>query len=183
MKKWLGILLTASLASCGGGDTTTNPANLVAKNDFESMDGWMGDAPAPSLTKEKAHSGLYSVSVRPGVDYGIGYSSLLGKMTPTRPQKIKLSAWVFVPSDQANANLVVEMRDPANPAAPPLLWQGIVLKKEVKKFNEWQQLEKVITLPAGATAATSFKMYLWRTDSAVPVYLDDVVLALDNDAK
>lgn len=182
MKKWLGILLTASLAGCGG-ESTTTPANQLASNNFESVDGWMGDIPLPSLTKEKAHSGIYSVSVRPGVDYSLGYSNILGRMSASRPEKLKLSAWVFVPSAQSNTQLVIELKDPTRPTDNTLLWQGLALKTEVKKFNEWQQIEKVITVPPTAKATSSFKLYLWRTDSNQPVYLDDVVLSLANDAK
>jgi len=183
MKKWLGIMLTVSLASCGGESTTATPANQVCSNNFDSVDGWMGDTPTPWLTKEKAHSGTYSISVRPGVDYSLGYGNILGKMSATRPEKLKLTGWVFVPSAQASAQLVVEIKDPAKTTDNGLLWQGIDLKKEVKKFNEWQQVEKVITIPANANATSVFKMYLWRSDSNLPVYLDDLTLTLDNEAK
>lgn len=182
MKKWVGLLLTAALASCSG-ESNTTPANQLAHNDFEQIDGWLGDASTASLTKEKAHSGVYSVSVRPGQDYSLGYSNVLGKMSASRPEKIKLNGWVFVPSAQAGAKLVVEVTDPTRPTDNTLLWQGIELNKKAKKFNEWQEIEEIIPLPATAKATSRFKLYLWRADSAQPVYLDDIALNLDNDAK
>ncbi|QKG53972.1 carbohydrate binding domain-containing protein [Hymenobacter sp. BRD67] len=181
MKNWLALLLLASLASCG--DSTSTPANSLASNNFESVDGWMGDTPQPSLTKEKAHSGAYSVSVRPGIDYSLGYNNTLGRMSTSRPEKIKISGWVYLPSPQASAQLVTEIKDPTLPTNNVLLWNGIDLKKEVKKFNEWQQVERVITIPATAKATSTLKVYLWRADDSQPVYLDDLSLSLDNEAK
>lgn len=177
MKKSVSMLLLA-LAGCGQGAA---PANQLAQNDFEAVEGWSGDAVSPSLTREKAHSGAYSVAVRPGVDYSMGYTNALGKMSARKPEKIKLTAWVLVPSAQVGTNLVVEVKD-AGPG-PALLWQGLDLKKEVKKFNEWQQIEKVILIPPAASEVSVFKTYLWRADGVQPVYLDDVTLTLANDEK
>lgn len=182
MKKWLGILLTASLVACGG-EKVEKSANQITSNDFESMEGWLGDTPSPSLTKEKAHSGAYSVLVRPGLDYGLGYRNILGKMSPSRPEKISISAWVFLPNAQAAAKLVTEITDPARAANNQLLWQGIDLDKEVKKYNEWQHVEQVITLPATATATSRFQVYLWRAASGEPVYLDDLTISAAGDTK
>jgi hypothetical protein len=182
MKKWMGLLLAAALAGCGRSDDSAEAAgSVLAASDFEAVEGWMGDLATPSLTKEKAHSGTHSIAVRPGVDYGIGYSNALGKMSVSRPEKVKLTAWVFVPSAQVSTNLVVEVRDPG--AAQALLWQGIDLKKEVKKFNEWQRLEKVIIIPNTAKPDAIFKMYLWHAGGEQPVYLDDVTLTAANDEK
>lgn len=182
MKKWLGIALAASLTACGG-EKTEHPAGQITSNDFESLDGWVGDTPAPSLTKEKAHSGAYSVSVRPGLDYGLSYNNFLGKMSPNRLGKIKVTAWVYLPSAQAAAKLVTEIKDPTRATDNQLLWQGLDLAKAVKKYNEWQQVTQEITLPAKAAATSRFQVYLWRADSGQPVYLDDVTIAPSDAAK
>lgn len=176
-------MLTVSLASCGSEKTSAPALNQLCSNGFESVDGWMGNTPTPSLTKEKAHSGAYSVLVKPGVDYSMGYENTLGKMSVSRPKKLKVTGWVFLPNPQAGARLVVEIKDPAKATDNTLMWQGIDLKREVKKFNEWQQIEKTITIPTNTDATSTFKMYLWRSDSSLPVYLDDVAVLLDNEAK
>lgn len=181
MKKWLGLLLTATLASCGGSETASAPADQITKNDFESLDGWVNDP--TTLTKEKAHSGAYSIVVKPGLDYSLGYVNTLGKMSASRPEKLKITAWVFVPNAQTPAKLVAQLTDPSKQTDNVLLWQGIELNKKVKKFNEWQEIEDYITVPAGAQATSQFRAYLWRADAPQPVYLDDLNLSLANGTK
>lgn len=182
MKYWVGLLLTACLASCGN-DQTTTPANASVYNDFESLAGWIPPEALASLSKEKAHSGLYSVAVRPGIEYSLGYSNTLGQMSETRPRHLKLSAWVFVPAAQlASAQLIAELTNPRPPAAGTLVKQTVDFKKEITKFGAWQHVEKVIDIPPTATANSVFKLYLWRAGSGQPVYLDDVALSLDNAA-
>ena len=139
----------------------------------------MGDSPAvATLTTEKAHSGKYSVLVKPGVDYGLGYGGTLGKLSTTRPAKITVSAWVFLPSNQAASQLVTEIKDPATNKVQ--LWEGIDLPKTVKKFNEWQKVEKTITIPVDATASSRIMIYPWRGNSSQTVYVDDVEVTAVN---
>ncbi|MEJ7661966.1 MAG: hypothetical protein WKG07_21540 [Hymenobacter sp.] len=92
--------MALALGSCGGSDAT-KPANLLASNDFESLDGWLGGEVGPSLTREQAHSGVYSVKVDPKVDYSMGYSNPLGRLSSSQVTKLKLHGWVFLPSNQA----------------------------------------------------------------------------------
>lgn len=179
MRKWLGILLTAVLAACGSGSQTT-VANQIFSNDFESLEGWLGEQPTPTLTTENAHSGTHSLVVKQGLDYSQSYINLLSRMSTSRPKKIKVIAWVFVPSSAASVHLVVEINDPTRATDKTLLWQSADLAKEVTKYNEWQQIEKLFDVPAAATATSQFKLYLWRGSSTQPVYLDDLTVATAN---
>ncbi|HEX8657840.1 MAG TPA: carbohydrate binding domain-containing protein [Hymenobacter sp.] len=171
------ILTNLSLASCSTKSETVNNSNILASSDFDNLIGWAGDLPSlATLSKVRAHSGRYSTSVQPGFDYSLGYSNALGKLVDHRPEKLTISAWVLVPNDQANARLVIEIKDPAN--SQGLLYDGTELRTVVKEFNNWQRIEKTITVPATAGATSNLVIYMWRADSRDPVYLDDMQIRL-----
>ena len=171
MKKIACAALALLLAGCAD-EAAKVPADQVSFNDFEAVDGWSAGAPLPSLTKEKAHSGTYSVRVAPGLDYSLGYNNLLGKISSTRLKKVKIQAWVFVPNAQANAVLVTQIHSIEQ--NKDLLWDGLDVTKEAKVINKWVQIEKEVTLPETATYTNQLLVYLWRSGSAQPTYLDDL---------
>lgn len=176
MKKWLGLLLPAALVGCGHPATSTT-TNRLAGNDFENVDGWTGDAPPPSLTRDQAHSGAYSVVVRPGVDFSLGYNNPLRRLAPEWPAKLTISAWVLLPNEQATAKLVTELK-PASGNGPNLLWDGLDLASTLNVYGKWQHVEKTIVLPEAATADSRLLVYLWRSESKEPAYLDDLEISL-----
>ncbi|MBC8082018.1 MAG: carbohydrate binding domain-containing protein [Hymenobacter sp.] len=175
MKKLLYAVLALGIASCGA-KTTDTPANQLTSNDFESMDGWMGDNTPSSLTKEKAHSGRYAIKVDPGIEYGIGYTNLLGKLSASKIKKLKVHAWVNLPNGKSEAVLVTQVTDPGNPAAKPLLWDGLKVVDQVKASDKWVEVEKEITLPENITYTNKISIYLWRTGVQETAFLDDLTI-------
>lgn len=174
MKKYTLLLLAAAtLAGCGN-DNATRPANYLTGNDFDQMEGWFGDVPQPSLTKEKAHSGAYSVHVGPGIEYSNGFIGTLGKLSPTRLTKVTVKGWVFVPTGTVTAGIVTNLIDPASTTGKAAMWEVIPLDKAVKKRNEWVEVERTLTLPANAGPNFKLYMYLWSGGSQNVAYLDDV---------
>lgn len=175
MKHLLYAALAFTLWGCGGA-TPSHSDNVLASNDFESLDGWIGGEVGPSLTKDQAHSGVYSVKVDPKVEYSMGYANPLSRLSSSRVQKLKLHGWVFLPSDKAGAQLVTQLQNPGDPK--PLLWDGMDLLSEgkAKGYNKWIEFEHVIPVPEASTYNTQLKIYLWKANSAQPVYLDDLQL-------
>ncbi|MFD1467497.1 hypothetical protein ACFQ48_04605 [Hymenobacter caeli] len=174
MKKLFYPWLALALGACGG-QTASTTAGQLATNDFESMDGWMSGATNPSLTKEKAHSGVFSVKIDPAVEYSLGYNNLLGKMSASRLRKIKLHCWVFLPNEKASAVLVTDVQTPG--VAKSVLWDGFDLLKEVKAksaLNQWAEVEHTVEIPETAAYTSKMLVYLWRGGSTQPVYLDDL---------
>lgn len=175
MKKLLYALLPLALASCGGASTKT-PANQLAFNSFDQLEGWTNGAPAnPSLTKDKAHSGDYSVKVAPGIDYSLGYNDQLGHLSAARVAKIRLHGWVFLPNDKAGVVLVTEVGNPGEPK--PLNWDGLDLLKEAKdksSLNQWLEIDHTVDIAPAANYLSVMKVYLWRSSSSQPAYLDDL---------
>ncbi len=174
MKKLLYGLMTLSCIACGR--TENKPAGLMTSNDFEESEGWMSGAVNASLTKDKAHSGVYSVKVAPGLDYSLGYNGTLGKLSSSRLEKIKLHAWIFLPNDKATAKLVTEVKNPGQEKG--VVWDGVDLveRGKVDGFNKWIEVEKIVPLPKEVNSESQLLVYLWRGDSSEPVYVDDLQL-------
>ena len=92
----LGTLATLSFAGCGGkSDVETDP-NLLVNNDFETIAGWLPEGPSATLSRDKAHSGHYSIKVDAAHEYSLTYKAALGQLHDTRIKKINISAWTFV---------------------------------------------------------------------------------------
>lgn len=171
MKKLAYAAFLLLLAGCAN-DAAKAPADQITFNDFEAVEGYTNGAAVPSLTKERAHSGTFAIRVANGVDYSLGYMNLLGKMSPTRLRKIKIQAWVYVPSAQANCVLVTQVRNLTQDK--DIFWDGLDLTKTAKGVNKWVLVEKEVTLPETATYADQLLIYMWRGNSPQPTYLDDL---------
>ena len=176
MKKLLYASFVLVFTACGE-KATEVPANQLAGNDFESVEGWVGNDVPPSLTKEKAHSGLYAIKVDPSNEFSMGYNNLLGKLSPSRLNKIKVHAWVNIPDANSTAVLVTQITDPANPTAPPILWDAIKLGEKAKTQSRWVEVEKEINLPANITYTNRIQVYLWRPSGAETAFLDDLSIS------
>lgn len=170
----LSTLLCAGLVSCSESGTEATPENLISRNDFEAIEGW-GPA-TPSLTTAKAHSGRYSIKVDSGVEYGMSYITPLSKASPSRLQKLEVSAWAMLTGKEGNANLVVEVKNPADDSQK-IFWESLEIGKESKSLNKWQEVRKIFTLPANVEPTHELRVYLWRAGATQPVYLDDVTIA------
>ena len=172
MKHVIYSLFLLTLAACGSREDGT-PANQLASNDFESVEGWAGDASPASLTKDKSHSGRYSVRVGPGVDFSMGYTNTLNLVSTIRLKKIKVHAWVWIPDRNAAASLVTQITNPAD-GNKAIMWQGMDLIAKAKKFSKWVEIEQEYTLPETVTANSKLYCYMWRGSSPSSVYLDDL---------
>ena len=168
------FLALAALAGCNSNNTESRPKNLLSSNDFEQLEGWTADIPLPSLTKEKAHSGSYSIKVGSGIDYSNGFIGTLGSISPIRVSQVLVKAWVFVPSGPTSAALVTQVMDPSVPGAKPVLWEALPLDKEAKTRNEWVQVEKSLTLPANVGPGFKLYVYLWSGNTPNIAYIDDI---------
>ena len=168
---WLAM---AALAGCGDKTTANRPDNLLTGNDFEEMEGWIGDTQMPALTKEKAHSGVYSVHVGPGVEYSNGFNGTLGKISPSRITQVQVKGWVYVPANAASVSLITQLNNPADASGKPVLWEALPLDKAAKSPNQWVEVEKTLTLPANTGSNFKLQVYLWNGGSGAVAYLDDL---------
>jgi len=180
MKKFL--LFSAcvlGLAACGGGSDAESDPNVLMHTDFESVDGWLpGEQNGGSLNREKAHSGKTSIKVDGTHEFSLSFSKPFGQLHESRPKKLKISAWTFVPDAQSLASIIVSISDPSAPDAKPVLWEALDLGKESKPFGEWKEVSKVITVPANVGPNNKLGIYMWRNSGTKAVYADDFKVTL-----
>ena len=165
----VGSALVVAAASCSGG-TKATPENLIAKNDYESIDGWCEHS--VSLSTTKAHSGRFSSKVDREIEYGIGYRNTLLKVSNSKLSKLHVHGFGLVTGNKAKAVLVVQITDPATGAQ--IFWQALDLKGEIKTLNHWTEFDKDFVLPATITSAQELRVYMWRTSPDDATYLDDL---------
>ena len=168
--------LTAGLAvvtACSSTTESAAPANRIIFNNFENLAGWI---PAtPTLTSEKAHSGRFAVKVDQDNEFGTGYRSDLGSISPTRIKTLTLKVWALRTGADAKAAVVVTIVDSGD-ADKQVFWQALDLSEEVKTYNRWTAASKTFVLPENVTAAHKLQVYLWRNGGSQPVYIDDLEL-------
>ena len=175
---WSFLIGSSLLASCAKKTDATVKGTLVTHNDFESVVGWSGSADA-SITTERAHSGKHSLVVGPQAEYSYTYVRSLGKMSTAKVRTLTVSAWVWVPNNQAPGSLVLAISH-SQEHDTPVFYGNVSLAKEVKKFREWQQVSRTFTLPDSVQDINQLKCYLWRSGNSENVYADDLTLSIEN---
>lgn len=172
------LLLAGLLAGCTSGPSPAAVDATLAFNDFENVDGWLTGSPyQATLSRDQAHSGKFSSRIDADHEYSLGYKNTLSLLAPDFPAKLTIGAWVLVPDGQAKARLVVEIKAP-DQSGSGQLWEGLDLSTAVRVFNKWQYVEQTITVPATAGPQSTIQTYVWRDQSKVPVYVDDIRIAL-----
>ncbi|WP_165822195.1 carbohydrate binding domain-containing protein [Hymenobacter edaphi] len=169
----LGAALVALLAACSS-DKSADSADQIMSTGFEDLEGWV--PPSPSLTKEKAHSGKYAIKVDPTIEYSMTYINVMGKVMPSKPNKLHLTAWVMGASKEADAVLTVQMLNPKDGTS--LMNEQMHVKEKIKKPGEWEKVEMEFAVPEKATFTDEMRVYLWRVGSGEPVYMDDIELSI-----
>lgn len=164
------LLISGLLVGCSHNEQTVDNKNILTFNDFESMAGWIPEN--ATLTREIAHSGEYSIKVDADKEFSLGYYAELGQITPRKPKKIKLEAWAYIESDKSQAQMGMQITDPAS--GQNVFGDGIVLTDQIKEYRKWTAINKVIALPNDITPTNYIKVFLWRSYVPEAAYLDDV---------
>lgn len=170
---WLLLFVLASACSQQKTDKAGDTKSPVLfASSFENLEGWVPEN--PSLTKEKAKTGQYSVKVDQNTEYGLTYINKLGRLSPTRVNKFRLKASYFL-TKPGNAALVVQIVKPDESNT-----NAFYEKVDLDKVEAWTSVDKVMTLPGVIDPASQVKVYLWRASATGPAYLDDIELSVEN---
>ena len=149
--------------------------DYVTTNNFESVLGWGADA--GTLTKDHAHSGRFAVRVDAGHEYGQTFDLPLDQASVHVLKSVRLEAWVFLPSAQANAAVVLQIVNTANNGFRVVHSEQLDLLGQVKNYQQWQPVRHDFALPASSLRPDyHLRVFLWRSNSPEPVYLDDISL-------
>lgn len=148
---------------------TNTPGRVLFTTSFENLEGWISET--PSLTKDKAHTGHYSIKVDQATEFSVTYLNQLGRLSPKRFNKVRLTGWGFLTAPGAAA-LVFQITRAD---------QSTVFydKIDITQVNSWQQVGKVVTLPTVLDPMNRIRIYLWRASATAPAYLDDVKLSIE----
>jgi hypothetical protein len=167
------LVSAASLSACSSESPTASlNKDVLMHNDFESLVGWIPDPVA--LTKEQAHSGLYSVKVDQEHEYSLGYNYLLGQLSPTRIRGVRVEAWVYTSDHNPSAQIRVALNDAVGGTS--VMNDGIELGAQVKEFGKWVKVSKDIAFPPTANYTSQLVIYLWRGGSSNKAFMDDIQL-------
>lgn len=143
----------------------------VTHNGFESVRGW-GQADTASLTTARARSGRYAVVVDAAREFGLTYNAALREASVHPLRAVDVEAWVYLPSARADAALSLQVW-PAGASAPTHNNQ-LRLLDQVTQFNRWVRVRHLFKLPTGLGADDRLRLFLWRSASPEPVFLDDI---------
>lgn len=142
--------------------------------DFDNLRGWLAEEQAVSLTQEKAHSSRVSIKTGPGIDYSLTFSAPLDQLSATKPRKLRVQAWVWVPEETNNTTLVITTVGSEGVVS----WEGIQLANAVRDYKNWQHLDQKVMMSPQLTSDHVLKVYLWqRNGNDKPLYLDDLVIS------
>ena len=148
--------------------------DIVTQNDFEAVAGW-GGADRSTLTRDHAHSGRYAVLVDGAHETGLMFDLPLNEASVHSLAAIEVDAWVYLPTDKADARLRVELLAGEGPEPRPTLHQEEApLLPQVSEFKRWTQVHHLFQLPQGLPGSTRLRLFLKRGGSTEPVYLDDL---------
>ena len=183
--RWAGLrplasgLFLLAATSCGADQATPAKGDVLVSTDFENLAGWMGTSPNSSLNREEAHSGPYSIKVDGSTEYSVSFSNTLGNQHDVRVRRVRVRAWVFVPSAEASGLLITQVGNGGG--SKPLVWDAFDLVKAVAgNYDQWVEVNRVVDIPEATTAATGFGIYLWRNNpSSQPIYLDDLTVTVE----
>lgn len=173
MKNFFFVAALASLAACSSGDDAKVDPNVLTKTSFEEVSGWGIDP--TTLTKERAHTGVYAMRVDKDHEFSLTYDVVMGKVSPRKIKKMNLHGWVFLPTDKTAAILGIQITDP-DQGNKEVFGDGVKMQETVKDYNKWVEVDKDIELPATIAPTHHLKMFLWRAGAADPVYVDDLTL-------
>jgi hypothetical protein len=171
---WIALALLMTACSSDANETKEKIPDVAADRvlfttSFEDFEGWVAEN--PSLNKEKAHTGHYSIKVDQNIEFSQTYTNQLARLSPKRFNKVRITAWGYLTAPGAAA-LVFQI---TRADQTSVFYEKI----DINKVNSWEQVSKVLTLPTVLDPMDQVRIYLWRASATAPAYLDDVKLSVE----
>jgi hypothetical protein len=175
--RWVGLLTgLAGLTACSGDPRAGQyVGDIITAIDFEQLAGW-GSTDLTALTQQQAHSGRMATFVGPGREFSLTYHLPLGQASVHTLKAVEVDAWVYLPSGKADALLAIQVQHAPVDSGAILYDAQLRLLDQVHAFGSWQRVHKVFILPWDLPGDAELRIFLWRSASAEPVYLDDLTV-------
>jgi hypothetical protein len=179
MHKSLHILLVITvmvLFSACSGNRSNNPAgepgSKLISSDLENVS-WINQN---TLSKDIAHSGVYSSKLDTTCPYSFGFSNNFKILGDTLPTSVDVNVWVLFPELKIKSCVVVSI-DSVN---KNIFWKGIPINDSIKTVNQWQQIKTNFELPKKIMSTDNVKIYVWSNDKRT-FYMDDISILFHNE--
>lgn len=161
--------MTVSVLISGCGQQSTTP---FVHNNFEQYEGWTITLPG-ALTSEKSHSGQWATKTDRGVEFSMGFTSLLSDWGEDRTARLR--AWVWLPHGRLPLVWIVVkvMRDGVE-----VHHQNLHLEQVVTRYRQWELVSLRLTFPADLLPSDKVQLFMWQPvqGNAEAVYMDDLVI-------
>lgn len=137
--------------------------------DFDDLSTWLSTRPK-WLTTARAHSGKYA-SVIAHDAYGAVFQTTWGKLDS--PHRLRLRTWAWLPHGRVKVMVVVQVvRGQEN-----LFWQTLRVNDNVRRYGQWEPVERDFTLPNDLHPTDQVKIVFWQLGPMwEDIYFDDFSL-------
>lgn len=159
------LLGVFTMPSCKKGVDTSN---YMYQNNFDYYKDYGYDH--ATLRSGNAHSGEWYCELDTNNPYSITYSKKIADLPVKNIKKIKMSAWLYLPSFNSKASIVVTVGELGKDAAT---WNGVSTEKNVEEEKQWVQLTGEFEMPQNMNPNHTLQVYVWNHGKET-VWCDDM---------
>lgn len=138
------------LLGCSNEELSKNDSYV---NNMECIDCWRN---SNTLTKEIAHSGLYSSKLDSASEYSVTFEIPVKNMNAKSLKKAIIKLWVYFPEPGVTGKIAAQ----ATLNGETKFWMGYNLEDQVKNAKEWTAVAYSITLPPNIKNMDNFGVYV-----------------------
>lgn len=159
------VCIVFLMAACG---SKNNTANFMYQNSFDNYKDFGFDH--ATLRSGNAHSGEWYCELDSINQYSIGYSKKIKDLPVKNARKIKMSAWLYLPTFGSKANVVMTVGEQGKEAT---IWNGLNSEDIVDTEKQWTQVTGEFSLPENMNPEHTFMVYVWNYSNE-PIWCDDL---------
>jgi hypothetical protein len=167
MKNTFIVIGLSAIMFCACGKKK-NTANYMYQNTFDNYKDFGFDH--ATLKSGNARSGEWYCELDTINQYSITYSKKVKDLPVKNAKKVKLSAWLYLPTFNARATVVATVGEQGKEA---VMWNGLNTDDLVDTEKQWVQVTGEFALPANMNPEHTLQVYVWNHGKEV-VWCDDV---------
>jgi hypothetical protein len=166
------LVVMVVFAACSGNKSAERePGSILVKSDLENL-AWINQN---TLSKDVAHSGMFSSKLDSLTEFSYGYSSTFNNLSDTLPVSVDVSVWIYYSQLKINSSLVISI----DSVSKNIFWKGVPLADSIKAANQWQEIKVTFELPKKIMPTDNLKIYVLNAEKR-NFYMDDLSLLFHN---